>query len=185
MIRSLTISRFILLPLVASLPACAGGSDGCGNDVIARSPSPNGHRNAVLFDRDCGATTEFSTQVSIVNPGEGPSGAGNAFRADDDHGVAVMGHWEGPWAEMKWLAPDHLLIRYAAKSRIFAQESKVSGVQITYQAIDIKRPPSGRLQTGRLRKALGDPRNSPAGMFSSCSACAIVGGWNESLHRRR
>jgi len=36
---------------------------------------------------------------------------------------------------MKWLAADHLLIRYAAHSRIFAQESEVSGVRITYQTV--------------------------------------------------
>src|ERR1700754_1351805 len=106
-------SRFILLALAATLSACSDGSDSCGNDVIARSRSPSGRLDAVMFNRDCGATTGFSTQVSIVGPGGNPTGGGNAFRADDDHGAAVAGHWGGSWAEIKWLAPDHLLIRYA------------------------------------------------------------------------
>jgi hypothetical protein len=36
---------------------------------------------------------------------------------------------------MKWLSRDHLLIRYAVKSRLFEQDDGVSGVRITYQAV--------------------------------------------------
>jgi hypothetical protein len=68
-----------------------------------------------------------------VNRAELPSGGGNAFRADDDHGAAVDGRGGGPWAEMRWLGPDHLLIRYAAKSRIFKQANSVDGVRVTCQ----------------------------------------------------
>jgi hypothetical protein len=63
------------------------------------------------------------------------SGSGNTFRADDDHGAARTGGWGGSWAETKWLAPDHLLVRYAAESRLFEQNEDVSGVRITYQAV--------------------------------------------------
>lgn len=89
----------------------------------------------MLFQRDCGATTDFSTQLSIIEQGESPSGGGNTFRADSDHGAAAVGEWGGPWAEMRWLAPDHLLIRYAAKSRIFEQDDEVSGVKVSYQRV--------------------------------------------------
>ena len=76
-----------------------------------------------MFQRNCGATTGFSTQIAIVGPGEQPSGVGNAFRTDD------------AWAEMEWLAPDHLLIRYAEESRIYEQDDEVSGVRISYRAV--------------------------------------------------
>jgi hypothetical protein len=88
-----------------------------------------------MFQRDCGATTGFSTQVSIVSPEEEPDGAGNAFRADDDHGAAAAGRWGGPWAEMKWLAADHLLVKYAARSRVFERVDYVNGVRVTYEAV--------------------------------------------------
>ena len=88
-----------------------------------------------MFQRDCGATTGFSTQISILRPNDNPIGGGNAFIADDDHGAARVGSWGGSWADAKWLAPDHLLIRYAAKSRIFKQDNSVSGVEITYQMV--------------------------------------------------
>ena len=121
--------------LVVGLIALNGCSDGCINSTISRADAPDGLQSAVMFERDCGATTGFSTQASIVKQGGEPSGGGNIFRADDDHGAAVAGDWGGPWAEMRWLARDHLLIRYAAKSRLFRQGEKVSGVRISYQQV--------------------------------------------------
>jgi len=88
-----------------------------------------------MFQRDCGATTGFSTQVSILNAGEPLSGPGNVFRADDNHGAARAGGWGGPWAEIKWLSPSHLLVRYAARSRLFKESEHVSGVKIMYQPV--------------------------------------------------
>lgn len=123
----------ILAAAVLTLSSC---SDTCSNTQISRADAPDGLHSAVMFQRDCGATTGFSTQVSIVAPGEQPSGSGNTFRADDDHGTAAAGDWGGPWAETRWPAPDHLLIRYAAKSRLFEQEDKVSKIKISYQPVD-------------------------------------------------
>jgi hypothetical protein len=37
----------------------------CGNYVVAEKISPDGRRKVVVFQRDCGATTGFSTQVSL------------------------------------------------------------------------------------------------------------------------
>lgn len=88
-----------------------------------------------MFQRDCGATTGFSTQISVLEKGDEPSGGGNTFRANDDHGAAAAGDWGGPWAEMRWLASDHLLIRYAAKSRLFEQEEEVLGIKISYHQV--------------------------------------------------
>lgn len=119
-----------------ALLACSGCSDACQNTVASSRPSPDGALVAVLFQRDCGATTGFSTQISILQPDDKPTGGGNAFIADDDHGAARVGSWEGSWAEASWLAPDHLLIRYAPKSRLFKRIDSVSGVKITYQMVD-------------------------------------------------
>jgi len=62
-----------------------------------------------------------------------PSGSGNAFIADDDHGAARVGSWDGSWAETKWLSADRLLFRYAVKSRLFKQNARVSDVNIVYE----------------------------------------------------
>ena len=89
-----------------------------------------------MFQRDCGATTGFSTQVSVLDSGDTLDGGGNTFRADDDHGTARTGAWGGSWAEIKWLSTDRLLIRYAAHSRLFEQDADVSDVEVVYEVVD-------------------------------------------------
>lgn len=46
-----------------------------------------------------------------------------------------MGNWGGLWVEMRWLSSNHLLVSYAAKSRVFEQDDAVSAVRISYRAI--------------------------------------------------
>ena len=123
-----------LLPLVLSL-ALGACDDACTDEVITRLASPDGKREAVMFQRDCGATSGYSTQISIVEVGQAPAGGGNTFRADDNHGAAKAGNWGGPWAEIKWLASDRLLVRYADKSRLFEQDDTVAGVSISYETV--------------------------------------------------
>ncbi|MFN3943869.1 MAG: hypothetical protein ACK4K7_02920 [Allosphingosinicella sp.] len=43
--------------LVAGCMALGGCSDGCANQVVGRADAPDGQRSAVMFQRDCGATT--------------------------------------------------------------------------------------------------------------------------------
>ncbi|MEP9357399.1 hypothetical protein [Sphingomonas sp. KR3-1] len=123
----------IAMALSVQLSACLGDSDMCANDVIARRDAPGGGLSAVMFERSCGATTGFSTQISILRRGEVPVGKGNIFIADDDHGAAAPGDWGGPWAEMQWLGPDRLRIRYAPKARTFLRREAMSGVKIVYR----------------------------------------------------
>lgn len=120
--------------LLATL-LCAGCSDACRNTLASKRLSPDGSHVAVLFQRDCGATTGFSTHISILDADGKLSGSGNALIADDDHGAARDGDWGGPKAEMTWLSSDRLLVRYAIKSRLFKRTEQVSGVSITYQAV--------------------------------------------------
>jgi hypothetical protein len=42
----------------------------CENEVFSDVPSPSGKEHAIVFQRDCGATTDFSFQVSILNRSE-------------------------------------------------------------------------------------------------------------------
>ena len=123
-------------PLTIAVVLLNGCSDVCSNTVVSRSDAPDGRHSAALFQRDCGATTGFSTQVSIFEVGEQPSGKGNVFRADDDHGVAAAAEWGGPWADIKWLSPTRLIIRYDAKSRIFETDEQVSGVTVSFEKVN-------------------------------------------------
>lgn len=44
----------------------------CNNYLVAETASPNKDKKqkAILFTRDCGATTSFSTQISLLEDGE-------------------------------------------------------------------------------------------------------------------
>jgi hypothetical protein len=121
------------VPLMLALLVQTACSDGCANEVLSQAGAPDGRHKAVLFQRDCGATTSFSTQVSVLNDAEELSGSGNTFIADDDHGAARAGAWGGPWADMKWVGPRQVLVRYSTGSRFFKRESEVSGVRIAYE----------------------------------------------------
>jgi hypothetical protein len=42
----------------------------CRNDLAAESVSPDKQYKAVIFKRDCGTTTGFNTQISILYTNE-------------------------------------------------------------------------------------------------------------------
>ena len=116
--------------------ALAGCSDMCANKGVKLLDSPDGTKRAVLFVRDCGATTGWSTQVAIVSPGNVPTGIGNAFTTSDKTGGVALGDWYsawGSWADIEWTGPASLTVRYAVGSNIIKAKKQVKGVSITYQ----------------------------------------------------
>jgi hypothetical protein len=128
--------------LAAALVATAGGvlfaagrqSGLCENTPLAEVPSPGGTRKAVVFQRDCGATTGFSTQVSVLAAGEKlRDNGGNVFVADTDHGAAPSGPGGGPVVEPVWIAEDRLLIRHHRLARVFRSEARVGSVAVVYE----------------------------------------------------
>jgi hypothetical protein len=115
--------RIIIAALLVSLNA---GCNLCGNQEVFRVPSPDGKIEAVMFERDCGATTDFSTQISMVGKGGSvQSGVGNAFIADSNHGAAPVAKWGGPAVDIKWAANRQLVISIHPATRISVQESTV------------------------------------------------------------
>ena len=110
--------------------------DPCGNHVVARVPSPDGVHVAVVFVRDCGATTDFSTHVSLLGPHEAvPAEGGNTFVADTDHGAAPSAAWGGPEVQIHWSGNTRLTLSYDPAARIFLRESSRSGVAIVYESL--------------------------------------------------
>lgn len=111
-----------LLPilLAAALGGC--GVDLCGNRMLTQIAAPGGRHAAAVFVRDCGATTGFSTQVSLVQPGETPRDAGNVFVVDG----------EGQVLRVDWRGPDRLRITYRRGTATFLQAGTYDGVRIDY-----------------------------------------------------
>jgi len=97
----------------------------CANGVVHEEPSPDGKRRAVIFERDCGATTRESTQVMILrNEVQLPNASGNAFVAYVDPALV----------QVSWVSADSLLLTRPElpQNSIFLQEPKVDEVSIAY-----------------------------------------------------
>lgn len=108
------------LLLVGCIAVFGGFPDPCGNQILRTIPSPDGRLKVVIFERDCGATTGFSTQVSVVAAAAEPRDeAGNLFVADDDHGAAPGGPGGGPRVEAIWEGRRRLLIRFDPLARVW------------------------------------------------------------------
>jgi hypothetical protein len=110
------------------------GCDLCGNTPISEIPSPSRQVKAIVFDRDCGATTDFVTHVSILATGHRSDDVGNTFIADADHGNAPRGKDGGPVVLVHWIDAQTLEIRYHPKTRIYKQERRENGVTVHYVA---------------------------------------------------
>ena len=87
----------------------------------------------VVFERDCGATTDFSTQASVVPAAQGlPGGGANLFVADGDHGRAPAGAGGGPELRVRWIDDRTVELAYDARARVFKSESLVAGVRARF-----------------------------------------------------
>jgi hypothetical protein len=96
--------------------------DLCANDNLVETVSPNGQLKAVTFRRDCGATTAYSTHVSILPVSHRlPNEAGNVFVQSREPIVVV-------W----WLDDHHLSISGGGASTAFVHHTDFRGVRITY-----------------------------------------------------
>lgn len=87
-------------------------TDLCGNRIDTQIVSPDKELKAVVFTRDCGATTSYSTQISVLNSGDTlPNEAGNVFIIDSGS------------ARVYWKNAQTLKIEYSDTSRVFKNES--------------------------------------------------------------
>jgi hypothetical protein len=132
--------RVLVSMLIVSAEAC--GDSGCGNTVVSDIPSPDSRRHLVVFTRDCGATTDFSTHVSVLTSARTARGGGNVFVADANHGRAVTDSARGPWVAARWLDARTIEIRYDAAARVFKQEVRHddTNLQFIAEARPISRP---------------------------------------------
>jgi hypothetical protein len=101
--------------------------DPCGNQVVKTVGSPDGKLKVVVFERDCGATTGSSTQVSLLRSSDRlPNKGGNLFIADDDHGAAPNGPGGGPQVGVAWKANRQLLVKYDPRARVFLSAKRLT-----------------------------------------------------------
>jgi hypothetical protein len=85
-------------------------ADMCGNTEYLSKTSPSGEHKVVMFERNCGATTDFSTQISILD-GDATleNEAGNVF--------IIPGHPDNVAPELFWSNSSTLKIMHKLGSR--------------------------------------------------------------------
>ena len=119
-----------------ALSACSDGFGMCTNKELATSISPDGKLKAVIFERDCGATTRVSQQISIISGDEGlPNEPGNIFRANIYYGFDPENpKGESTNIDARWVSNNDLVIMTHNPSAKIAKASQsLDGVNIKYE----------------------------------------------------
>lgn len=102
----------------------------CGNTEILRLTSPDGRHDAILFEHNCGATTDFTTHVSVLPAGtELDDDGGNAFAAEPGD-TGARADWGGPPVDLAWQPGDTLMIRYDASAAVVFIAERAEGVTV-------------------------------------------------------
>jgi len=77
-----------------------------------------------IFNRGCGATSGFNTQVSIINAGEElENDGGNLFIADGTLPLVI-----------RWNSETEVLISGVGNPEIYKKENTLNGVTIIYES---------------------------------------------------
>jgi hypothetical protein len=87
-----------------------------------------------VFARDCGALTDFSTQISILSSTAAlPSGRGNVLIAADENHAVPLGSKGAMVIKVNWDSNTSLSVSYPKKAQVFLKKPSVAGVAINYE----------------------------------------------------
>ena len=117
-----THKRFAVIAVTCSA-VLAGCGELCSNEPVATVMSPSGAHKAVVFTRDCGATTGWSTQVSILLGSE-------HLRNEGGNTLVVEG--KSP-VSVSWRSDSVVTLSGLSSGRLFKQEPSVNGVAVMYE----------------------------------------------------
>jgi hypothetical protein len=111
-----------LLACFLCLVVLWGCDNVCGNDISKTIISPSGKLKAVVFNRNCGATTGLNTQVSVLFSTEKLSNeAGNTLILDGSVPLQI-----------EWKSDSLLQIGKLGGAKTFRQNYFVKGISISY-----------------------------------------------------
>jgi hypothetical protein len=122
-------SALFMVAIAATAFGCDDLGGLCGNTELTRSRSPDGTKEVVLFERDCGAMTHTYIHVSVVSVGERVKGAGNAFTADSNHQQAPVD------VRLQWESPHKLRLSYATSARVFQRTDRIGDTDVVYVTV--------------------------------------------------
>lgn len=107
-------------------------------DVVSDVPSPDGKWDVMLMVRNGGATTDFSTQLSLVPAASRLAREtaicrpGNVFVADRNDGAVAVDHRGLMPVSVVWESGTQLRITYPPNARVFKRERHFQTLTINY-----------------------------------------------------
>ena len=135
--RVLAISDLSCL-LLFLVPIFQSGCAFCSGQLQMEVTSPDGRFEAVVYARECGATSWYTTEVSILPLGAAVKGDwGNIMTADDHDGqlklpLTGVGVLKG--MEVRWASNRELVVSYPAAAEVGKKQKLSQGITITYVA---------------------------------------------------
>ena len=106
------IGAAILLIFMATILLLWFTSGSCDNTIWSTHASPNMNFKVVTFERNCGATTGFSTHLSVLKNGKTlPNSAGDT--------MVIKGRPGDVAPEISWISNKKIELRTTGKEEIF------------------------------------------------------------------
>jgi hypothetical protein len=116
-------AKFLILSVLLMIGCDFSLLGSCEDTILSDVASPGGRYVATVFERGCGATTDFSTLVSLRASGE-------KFDLDDQGWIlSISGRHP---VTLAWSADNELVVHYP-RAETFTKELTWKDVVIVYQ----------------------------------------------------
>jgi hypothetical protein len=136
--KKLLYGFLIAIAILGTMYACMDliWGDMCENSTIEEKLSPNKKFKAIIFTRDCGATTGYSTQLSIIETsGELDNETGNVLIMSDKVGDGLSFDNGGAKVQALWTSDNSLTIYIDERTKFTRQKDEIEDIKITYERL--------------------------------------------------
>ena len=125
--------KFLCNAALLAIATCLTGCDDlCTNEVIIKKVNNSKTYKLIHFDRNCGATTGNSNQLSVVSIDEDlDNERGNVFIASSKSGSNLE---TDRGVVAKWLNDFTVLVKYEKDITVFKKVNKVGQINIVYES---------------------------------------------------
>jgi hypothetical protein len=121
-----------VLPLCVALITINACGSLCSNQELEEALSPDKKHHAIVFNRDCGATTALNVQVSLLPAAQRLENTGNVFIVDAGKSTSAS---QSLNVHIMWINSKELTVSYTPRSaRVFLQRRKVEDVLVKYES---------------------------------------------------
>ena len=109
----------------------------CGNQVVSQGFSPDRKYKFIVFVRDCGATSGYSTQVSVVRSDWKflDDESGNVLTTSDRDTGRRTNKFGGAEVKVAWTTNNKIKVYLDNSAETVTKKSKVKGIEIVYESL--------------------------------------------------